>query len=369
MLALLIGTVMALAMTMAGTPLFIRFLVKQGYGQFIRDDGPTQHHIKRGTPTMGGVVFIVTIVLTYFLAHLIEGAINPRHPGPTVSGLLLIYLMVGMGLIGFLDDFIIIRKQRSLGLRAWAKIVLQAVVGISFAVMALFFKDERGLSPASTAISFVRDTNIDLAFAGPVAGIVLFVLWANLIVTASTNAVNLTDGLDGLATGAVAMVSLAYTVISLWQFNQGCGGPRAIEAACYQTRDPLDLALLGAIICAALVGFLWWNTSPAKIFMGDTGSLALGAVLAGFALFTRTQLLFVVLAGLMVIIAASVIIQVAFFRLSGGKRVFLMAPLQHHFELKGWAEVTVVVRFWIISVLFVVAGIAMSYGEWVLNAR
>lgn len=368
MVALLIGTVLAVALSMAGTPLFIRFLVHRGYGQFIRDDGPTGHHTKRGTPTMGGVVFILATVVAYFLTHALVGMINPRHAGPTESGLLILYLMVGMGLVGFLDDFIKIKQQRSLGLTAWMKIVLQAIVGISFAVMALNFPDDRGLTPASTAISFVRDTSLDLAFAGPIVGLILFVLWANLIVTASTNAVNLTDGLDGLATGAVAMVTAAYTLISVWQFNQQCGSSRAVEAVCYEVRDPLDLALLGGILSGALIGFLWWNTSPAKIFMGDTGSLALGAVLAGFALFSRTQLLFVILAGLMVIIAASVIIQVVYFRATGGKRVFKMAPLQHHFELKGWAEVTVVVRFWIISILFVVAGVAIFYGEWVLGA-
>ncbi|MGO1182179.1 MAG: phospho-N-acetylmuramoyl-pentapeptide-transferase [Micrococcaceae bacterium] len=366
MIGLLIGAVMALVLTMVGTPLFIRLLVKKGYGQFIRDDGPTTHKTKRGTPTMGGAVIVLTMIVVYFLTHLIMSAMGLANPGPTATGLLLLLLTAGMGLVGFLDDFTKISKQRSLGLTAWAKIVLQAVVGITFAVLALNFPDSNGLTPASTAISFVRDTPIDLAFAGPVLGMILFVIWSNLITTATTNAVNLTDGLDGLATGATAMVTAAFGLISLFQLNQMCGTAGA-DAGCYVVRDPMDLALLAAILTGSLIGFLWWNTAPAKIFMGDTGSLALGGALAGFAIFSRTEILLVVLAGLMVAIAASVIIQVGYFKLSGGKRVFLMAPLQHHFELKGWAEVTVVVRFWLIGLVCVMAGIALFYGEWVLR--
>ena len=192
-------------------------------------------------------------------------------------------------------------------------------------------------------------------------------IWANLINTAATNAVNLTDGLDGLAAAATAMVTAAYTIISVWQYNQSCGMPRAVESVCYQVRDPMDMAMLAGIVTGALIGFLWWNTSPAKIFMGDTGSLALGGALAGFAILTQTQLLFIVLGGLFVIITLSVIVQVGFFKLSRGRRVFLMAPLQHHFELKGWAEVTVVVRFWIIGALAVGLGLSVFYGEWVVT--
>ncbi|HEY4615572.1 MAG TPA: phospho-N-acetylmuramoyl-pentapeptide-transferase [Citricoccus sp.] len=366
MIGLLIGGLLGLVLTLVGTPLFIRFLVRRGYGQFIRDDGPTTHKTKRGTPTMGGAVFVVVTVVAYFLTHWIMGALGLGNAGPTASALVLLLLMAGMGLVGFLDDFTKISNQRSLGLTPWAKIVAQAVVGITFAVLALNFPDERGLTPASTAVSFVRDLPIDLAFAGPVLGVILFVVWSNLITTATTNAVNLTDGLDGLATGATAMITAAYVLIAIFQANQSCGisGP---GAGCYEVRDPMDLAVIGAILTGALMGFLWWNTSPAKIFMGDTGSLALGGALAGFAIMTRTELLVVLLAGLMVLITLSVIIQVGYFKFSGGKRVFLMAPLQHHFELKGWAEVTVVVRFWLIGLLCVVLGVSVFYGEWVLT--
>ena len=366
MIGVLIGGLLGLLMTVVGTPLFIKVLVKRGYGQFVRDDGPTTHKTKRGTPTMGGAVIVFALIAGYFLTHWILAGLDLENAGPTASGMILLFLTAGMGLVGFIDDFTKISKQQSLGLTAWAKIILQGVVGITFAVLALNFPDERGLTPGSTAISVVRDTSLDLAFAGPLLGAVLFVVWSNLITTATTNAVNLTDGLDGLATGATAMVTGAYVLMTIFQANQSCRVVGA-EPGCYEVRDPMDLAVLAAILTGALAGFLWWNTSPAKIFMGDTGSLALGGALAGFAVLSRTELLLVVLAGLMVVIAASVIIQVGFFKLSGGRRVFLMAPLQHHFELKGWAEVTVVVRFWLIGLLCVTAGVGIFYGEWVLS--
>lgn len=315
---------------------------------------------------MGGVVIVLNFVVVYFLTHWIMMLLGLENSGITVSALLLLFLTAGMGIVGFLDDYIKISNQRSLGLTPLGKILGQGAVGITFAILALKFPNSNGLTPASTAISVFRDTVIDFAFFGAIAGAILFVLWSNLITTATTNAVNLTDGLDGLATGAVAMVSVGYVLITLFQTNQSCFSESTMAGGCYEVRDPMDLALLGSILAGVLMGFLWWNTSPAKIFMGDTGSLALGGTVAGFAIFSKTQLLLVVLAGLMVVIAASVIIQVGYFKLSGGKRVFLMAPLQHHFELKGWAEVTVVVRFWLVGLAFVVAALAMFYTEWVI---
>ncbi|WP_394941066.1 phospho-N-acetylmuramoyl-pentapeptide-transferase [Psychromicrobium sp. YIM B11713] len=369
MIAILMGAGLGLALAMIGTPLFIRLLVRKGYGQFVRDDGPTSHHTKRGTPTMGGAVVIGSVILAYLLTHLLIWLMNPRWSGPTVSGWLLIFLMAGMGLVGFLDDFIKISKQRSLGLNAKAKLILQAVIGIAFAILALNFADSKGRTPASLKISFSRDiSGLDLAFAGAGLGVVLFIIWANAIITAATNGVNLTDGLDGLAAGASVMVFGAYTLIGIWQSNQSCGSLRGNGSpACYEVRDPLDLALLSVIICAALIGFLWWNTSPAKIFMGDTGALAIGGAIAGFAILSRTELLLPIIGGLFVIITLSVILQVGYFKLSGGKRIFKMAPLQHHFELKGWAEVTVVVRFWILCGLFVAIGLGAFYAEWVVQ--
>ena len=367
MIALLIGAGLALLCALVGTPLFIRLLVRRSYGQFLRDDGPTSHHTKRGTPTMGGTVVVAAVLVSYGLTHLIMWMMNPDSAGPSVSALILLFLMVGMGLVGFLDDFIKISRQRSLGLNVKAKLIGQGAVGIIFAVLALNFPDDDGLTPASTKISLVRDVPwLDLAFAGTVVGAILFVLWSNLIVTAATNGVNLTDGLDGLAAGASIMVFGAYTLMGIWQSNQACGSPRQAGSGCYSVRDPLDLALLAAIMSAALVGFLWWNTSPAKIFMGDTGSLAIGGAIAGFAILSRTELLLGAIGGLFVLITLSVLIQVGYFKATGGKRFFKMAPLQHHFELKGWAEVTVVVRFWILGGLCVAVGLGVFYAEWVV---
>ncbi|MEJ1180272.1 phospho-N-acetylmuramoyl-pentapeptide-transferase [Arthrobacter sp. R4] len=367
MIALLIGAGLALLCALVGTPLFIRLLVRKSYGQFIRDDGPTSHHTKRGTPTMGGTVVVAAVLLSYGLTHLIMWMMNPASPGPSASALILLFLMVGMGLVGFLDDFIKISRQRSLGLNAKAKLIGQGTVGVAFAILALNFPDADGVTPASTKISLVRDLPwLDLAFGGTVLGAILFVVWSNLIVTAATNGVNLTDGLDGLAAGASVMVFGAYTLMGIWQSNQACGSPREAGSGCYSVRDPLDLALLAAIMSAALVGFLWWNTSPAKLFMGDTGSLAIGGAIAGFAILSRTELLLGIIGGLFVLITLSVIIQVGYFKATGGKRFFKMAPLQHHFELKGWAEVTVVVRFWILGGLFVAVGLGIFYAEWVV---
>ncbi len=354
MLAVLIAGAIALLGTLIGTRFAIKALVAKGYGQLIRDDGPTSHHTKRGTPTMGGLVIMLSVVVGYAGAKLLTGT------EPTASALLLLFLYLGLGLIGFLDDWIKISKQRNLGLRSKAKLVGQILVGLIFAILAIRIEDENGMTPITHHISFVRDFD---SWALPT---VLIVIWVLLMIAAASNGVNLTDGLDGLATGAAVMVFGAYTLMNIWQSNQNCA--HALVPKCYEVRDPLDLAVVAAAITGACFGFLWWNTSPAKIFMGDTGSLSLGGAMAGFALMTRTELLLIFIGGLFVIITLSVIIQVGYFKLSGGKRVFRMAPLQHHFELLGWAEVTIVVRFWIISGLCVIGGMGIFYWEWVSGA-
>jgi phospho-N-acetylmuramoyl-pentapeptide-transferase len=349
-IGLLVAGVVGFAVTFFGTKVAIGVLVGRGYGQLIRDDGPTSHHVKRGTPTMGGTVIVLAVIAGYLAAHL------ALQSPPSATGLLVLLLMTGMGAVGFVDDYIKISRQRSLGLRSAAKFSGQAMVAVVFAVLAVQFPDERGLTPASQAISFIRDTPVVLPLA-------LFVVWALLIVAGTANGVNLTDGLDGLATGATIATAGALMLIGLWQFNQSCAinpGPQ-----CYEVRNPLDTALVAAALAAACVGFLWWNAAPAKIFMGDTGSLALGGALAGLAIVTRTELLLVLLGGLFVIITMSSILQIGYFKISGGKRIFRMAPLQHHFELKGWAEVTIVIRFWIIAGLSAAGGLGIFYAEWV----
>ena len=349
---ILFSGVIGLFLTLVGTPLLIKLLARKGYGQYIRDDGPREHASKRGTPTMGGIAFILATVVAYFLSKVITGY------APTYSGLLVLGLMVGMGLVGFLDDYIKIVKRRSLGLRAKAKMAGQLIVGISFAVLALQFQDARGNTPASTKLSFITDFGWKI---GPI----LFVVWALFMILAMSNGVNLTDGLDGLATGASVLVFGAYTFIGVWQFQESCANAQTLTNpnACYEVRDPLDLAVIASALMGACLGFLSWNTSPAKIFMGDTGSLALGGVLTGLAICSRTELLVAIMGGLFVLITMSVVIQVGSFRLTG-RRVFRMAPLQHHFELKGWSEVLGVVRFWIIQGICVIVGLGLFYAGW-----
>jgi phospho-N-acetylmuramoyl-pentapeptide-transferase len=357
--AVLLAAAVSLIVSLLGTPLFIKFLVRRRYGQFIRDDGPTSHHTKRGTPTMGGAVIIAASLLAYGAAHLFT--LTPV----TVSGVLVLYLMAGLGVVGFLDDYIKISKQRSLGLRSREKLAGQSLVAVIFAVLALQFPNSRFRTPAVPFVSFVRDTNVNFAFSGTLLGLLLFVLWANLMIAGTSNGVNLTDGLDGLATGTCVMVFASYVLIAIWQFNQNCQSNPGVK--CYEVRDPHDLAVVAAALMGSCFGFLWWNAAPAQIFMGDTGSLALGGALAGLAITTRTELLVVIIGGLFVIITLSVIIQVGSFKLTG-KRVFRMAPLQHHFELVGWNEVTIVIRFWIVAGLFVALGLGVFYAEWVVGA-
>jgi len=350
--------VIALVVALIGTRFWINFLMRHHYGQFVRDDGPSTHSTKRGTPTMGGLVLIVSTVFAYGVAHLV------MWTPPSVTGLLLLGLLVGTGAVGFVDDWSKISHQRSLGLSARAKLAGQLLVGAAFAYLVLQFPDARGTTPGSAAISFTRDiTWLRLP-------LIVAIVWMTLLITGFSNAVNLTDGLDGLATGASAMVFAVFSLVSIWQWNQNCARITMAEtvpgAHCYIARNPLDLAAVAVALAAACFGFLWWNARPARIFLGDTGSLALGAAMAGLGVVTRTELLLFILGALFVVETASVIIQVSFFKLSHGRRVFKMAPLHHHFELLGWAEETVVVRFWIICGLTIVVGFGLFYAEWVL---
>lgn len=362
MRALIAGGGISLLITLLTTPGWIWLFKKLSWGQFVRDDGPESHHTKRGTPTMGGLVIIAGSVIGYFGGKLLNGET------PSATALLVLFMMVGLGLVGFIDDLLKVRNQRSLGLTGWTKIALQGLVAAVFAVLALQFPNSRGLTPASTSISLFRDLPIDLFIWGSAIGMVLFIGWTYLLVASASNGVNIADGLDGLATGASIFAIGAYVVIGFWQFNQACA--TVDEPNCYQVRDPLDLAVVSAAIVGACIGFLWWNTSPAQLFMGDTGSLALGGALAALAIVSRTELLLLLIGGLFVIVTGSVVLQRGFFKLTKwrtgtGKRIFLMSPLHHHFELKGWQEITVVVRFWIIGGLSVAAGVGLFYAEWI----
>ncbi len=348
MRTIIVSSGVAMILALFGTPVAIKLFRRRGYGQLIRDDGPKAHATKRGTPTMGGTVIVIATLIGYVVGHVLT-----RDP-MRVSGILVLGLFAGLGLVGFVDDFIKIYRQTSLGLRSGAKLAGQSVVGAIFAVEVLGHPDGYSLTPADPSLSFLRDF-------GPTLGVLPFVLWIVIMIGATSNAVNLTDGLDGLATGAAILVLAAYVLIANWQLRNDC--TVLITRNCYFVRDPLDLAVVAAAVLGACFGFLWWNAPPARIFMGDTGSLALGGVLAGLAVCTGTQLLLVILGGLFVIITLSVMIQVGSFKLTG-KRVFRMAPLQHHFELLGWAETTIVIRFWLIAGLFVGLGLGIFYIEW-----
>lgn len=343
----------ALAVSILLTPMLIRAFAKQGFGQEIRADGPASHQAKRGTPTMGGVAILAGMWAGYWGSHLI--GIGYRADGPSASGLLVLGLATALGGVGLLDDLIKLRKQRNLGLNATGKYIGQIAAAVIFAVLALQFRNANGLTPASVHLSYVRDiSTVEMGTVG-------FLFFCCMIVIAWSNAVNLTDGLDGLAAGSMSLVLGAYVIITFWQYRNACVDHPG--QGCYDVRDPLDIALICAAGAGACVGFLWWNAAPAKIFMGDTGSLALGGMLAGLSVMTRTELLMVVAGALFVAEAASVVVQVAVFR-SSRRRVFRMAPFHHHFELADWAETTVIIRFWLLAGIAAAVGLGLFYNEY-----
>jgi phospho-N-acetylmuramoyl-pentapeptide-transferase len=336
---LLVAGVVGLIVTLLGTPIAITRFRRHGWGQLIREEGPKAHYEKRGTPTMGGLVILVGTLAGYLLGHIGTRGISPFRD----SGLLAMGTIAGLGCLGLLDDFIKIRKSRSLGLQKRAKFLGQLAIAAGFGFLAV---EVVGIG---TDISFFRSTAINLGVA--------FYLWVFLMIAASSNGVNLTDGLDGLAVGSSAQVLGAFVVIGFWQFRH----PRFYDIV-ETGSDPFDLAIVAAALFGACAGFLWWNTAPAKIFMGDTGSLMLGGAMAVFAILLNTQLLLVLLGGLYVVETLSVIAQVAVFKRSG-RRIFLMAPIHHHFELTGWPEFTVIVRFWVLSGLSVAFGLGLFYAD------
>jgi phospho-N-acetylmuramoyl-pentapeptide-transferase len=364
--AVIVAAAVAFLISLFGTPLAIRVFSALKAGQPIRTIGPQTHLGKRGTPTMGGVAFIIATVFAYAAGHLALTTLPDRQIAqekPTMTALVLLGIFVFCGAVGFMDDFLKVRKKNSDGLSAKGKLLGQLLIGTVFGIAALYFPSTNGQTVASEKISFIRDVSwLDV---GKVGSVMVFVF----VIMAMSNGVNLTDGLDGLATGASILVLGAYSLIGFWQYRHWCGDNDYVGQAgtltaehCYQVRDPLEIAMIAAAAAAACVGFLWWNTNPARIFMGDTGALALGGLIGGLAVATRTTLLSVIIGGLFVIITMSVVIQIISFKTTG-KRVFRMSPLQHHFELAGWSEVNIVVRFWIIAGICAAIGLGLFYSE------
>ncbi len=368
MTQLIISGAIAFIVSVFLTPVLIRRFSAVGLGQEIREDGPKSHLRKRGTPTMGGIAIVAGIFAGYFLSHLINWLVFGRNTaiaGPTASGLLVLFLVLAMGALGFADDFIKLYKGRNLGLNKTMKLVGQLAAALVFGVLLLQFPDEAGLTPGSSNLSFIRDIETWNLLPGPFwIGIIVFLVFVFLVIAAWTNAVNLTDGLDGLAAGTSALLLGTYTLITFWQFRNSC--ETNLGTGCYQVRDPLDVSVIAVAGLGACLGFLWWNAAPAKIFMGDTGSLALGGLVAGLSFVTKTELLMVIIGFLFVMEVASVAIQIAVFQTTG-RRVFRMAPIHHHFENGGWAETTVVIRFWLLAAIFNILGTALFYSDWLLQ--
>jgi len=333
-----VGFVVALLFT----PLWIRFLSERSLGQLIREEGPSTHHAKAGTPTMGGAVIVVAAVLGYAMGHVGTAITFTR------AGVLVVCVMVASGLLGFTDDYLAIRNFRNLGLSTRGKLIGQTLIAAAFAAAAVFWVH------TSTNLSFTRFSlpGWNLTEAG-------WIILAVLVIIATANAVNLTDGLDGLAAGASTFCFGVLSIIGYWQFR---------HFSIYHLHSALDLGLVAVALVGGCLGFLWWNAAPARIIMGDTGSLAIGTGLGALALLMNLDLLLVVLGGLFVAETASVILQVVSFKLFG-RRIFRMAPFHHHFELRGWPETTVIVRLWILAGLLAALGLGIFYGDFLKIAK
>jgi phospho-N-acetylmuramoyl-pentapeptide-transferase len=332
--ALLIAAAAGLFASMLGTPLLIRWLRAHGIGQQIREDGPQGHITKAGTPTMGGLAIMAAGLIGYLAAHL--------KTVFTQRGFLAMVTIGGAALVGFADDWIKVRRHRSLGLNKRAKAAGQLVVAFGFATACVYWLK------VDTHLSFTRYNSLHISLSQ-----VGWVIWAALIILGTTNAVNLTDGLDGLAAGSSVFAFAAFTVIGFYQLR---------HFNLYRNPASLDEAIVAASMMGACAGFLWWNAAPARIFMGDTGSLGLGAALAALALLENVDLLLPVIGGLFVVETMSVIAQVVSFRVFH-RRVFRMAPVHHHFELAGWPETTVIIRFWILAGICTAISLGIFYAD------
>ena len=332
---LLIAAAVSMFVSLFGTKFLLRLLTERKIGQPIRADGPDQHHLKAGTPTMGGIAIVGGAVAGYIVSDFFGGIY-------TVSGIFVLGCIVGGGAVGLLDDWIKVVAARNRGLNKRAKIIGLLIVAFSFAILMTEY------TSIATTVAFTRFDN-----PGWELGRIGWIIWAVVLIIATTNSVNLTDGLDGLAAGAAVICFAAFTLIGFWQF-------RHLDA--YNNPAALDLSVIAAAMVGGIVGFLWWNAAPAKIFMGDTGALAIGSGLAGLSLATGTQLLLPIIGGLFVIETVSVIFQIIFFH-GLKRRLFRMAPIHHHFELAGWPETTVIVRLWIMSGLCTAVGLGIFYRD------
>ncbi len=338
MRALLFAGAVSLLVSLVGTSILIRWLRAHGIGQQIREDGPEGHHTKAGTPTMGGLMIVGGAAVGYVAAHAVTVF--------TLSGLLTMGAICAAALVGLLDDWISVSRQRSLGLNKRAKFAAQLVVATVFALLCVRW------AHVTTSLSFTRYTSpgVDIHQVG-------WVLLAVFLILASSNAVNLTDGLDGLAAGSAAFAFSEFTIIGFWQLLH-----TSIYAKPGSVPPYLDMAIIAVAMIGGCAGFLWWNAAPARIIMGDTGSLAIGTALGALALLENVQLLLGIIGGLYVLETLSVMIHVTSFRVFH-RRVFRMAPIHHHFELAGWPETTVTIRFWILAGLCAGLGLGIFYAD------
>ncbi len=348
MIRLLIAAALSVLVSLVGTRLLIVSLERRRIGQPIREDGPRGHQVKAGTPTMGGLAIVGGAFVGYVGSNLYRGIY-------TRTGLIVMAAIAAAAVVGFADDATKLVRGRNLGLNKRAKILGQLTVAVGFATAVVL------LTEAHTTLSFTR-TSLPGIELGRVGWAAVAVLW----ILGSSNAVNLTDGLDGLAAGASIMGFSAYAVIGFWQFR---------HVDFYGNSHALDLAVVAVSMIGGCVGFLWWNAAPAQIFMGDTGSLALGTGFATLALTTDTALLLPLLGGLFVMETMSVIVQVAVYRSQRGvppaqrRRPFRMAPIHHHFELGGWPETRVIIRFWILAGLCVALALGIFYADFVASGQ
>jgi phospho-N-acetylmuramoyl-pentapeptide-transferase len=339
MINLALAGLVAFAVTLLGMPVLLRWLYTRGFGQPIRQELSGEHQKKKGTPTMGGIMIVIGALVGYVVPHFRDGL--PFSWG----GLAVVWAFVGAGLVGLADDWIKVSNKRSRGLNKRAKSGGQLLVASVFCAMVFRRTD---LEPV---IGFTR-----LAAPGWRIPVVLFAVLVVIFVIGFSNAVNLTDGMDGLAAGTSVYSFGAYTVMCFWMFR---------NPDVYKVEQALDLAVIASAMVGACLGFWWWNAAPARIFMGDVGSLAIGSAFGAIAVLTYTPLLLPLIGGLFVIETISVILQIGSFHLFNKKRIFRMAPIHHHFELSGWPETTVTIRFWIVAMILVFSGLGFFFGDFI----